>query len=71
MFQQTFCVIGGIQFYNKFFSFLKIPLSNFTQINHLRTNPEKRSNTLNQFVGNSQRTVWLCLIILWGSHLMS
>ena len=35
-------------------------------LNPLSFNPTKWSNTLKQFVGNSQRIVWVCLTILWG-----
>ena len=34
--------------------------------NPLSANPTKWSITLKQFVGNSQRIVWECLITLWG-----
>ena len=42
------------------FRFSFIPLS---------TNPTRWSNTLKQFVGNSQQIVWVYLNILWGWHL--
>ena len=35
----------------------------------LSTNSTKWSNTFKQFVGNSQRIVWVCLTILWGWRL--
>ena len=34
-------------------------------LNPLRANLTKWSNTLKQFVGKSRRIVWVCLIILW------
>ena len=34
--------------------------------NPLSTNPTKWSNTLKQFAGNSRRTIWVRLTILWG-----
>ena len=34
--------------------------------NPLSASPTKLSNTLKQFVGNSRRSVWVCLTILWG-----
>ena len=34
-----------------------------------RTNPTKWSNTLKQFIGNSQWIVWVCLTIVWGWRL--
>ena len=39
------------------------------QVNPLSTNSTKWSNTLKQFVGNSQWIVWVCLTILWGWRL--
>ena len=36
------------------------------KFNPLSANPTKCSNTLKQFVGNSQQTVWVCLTIWWG-----
>ena len=39
------------------------------KINTLRANPTKWPNTLKQFVGNSRRIVWLCLIIFGGWRL--
>ena len=37
-------------------------------LNYLSANPTKWSNTLKQFIGNSQLMAWVCLIILWGWH---
>ena len=31
----------------------------------LSANPTRRPNTLKQFVGNSQRIIWVCLRIFW------
>ena len=42
---------------------------NLFQVNLLSANPTKWSNTLKQFVGKSQRTVQVCLTILWGWRL--
>ena len=39
------------------------------EFNPLGANPTKWSNTLKQFVSNSRRIVWVCLIILWGWRL--
>ena len=41
----------------------------YRQLNPLSANPTKRSNTLEPFVGKSQRIIWVCLTILWGWHL--
>ena len=38
-------------------------------LNPLSANPAKRSNTLKQVVGNSQRIDWMCLAILGGRRL--
>ena len=35
-------------------------------VNPLNVNPTKWSNTVKQFVGNSQQIAWVCLTILWG-----
>ena len=40
-----------------------------SQFNPLSANPTKWSNTLQQFVGNSGRIVWVCLPILWSWRL--
>ena len=41
-------------------------ISRISLLNPVSTNPTKWSNTLKQFLGNSQRVVWVGLIILWG-----
>ena len=41
----------------------------FDDFNPLNVNFIKWSNTLKQFVGSSQRIVWMCLTILWDWHL--
>ena len=38
----------------------------FTSLSALSANLTKWSNTLEQFVCNSRRIVWVCLAILWG-----
>ena len=35
-------------------------------VNSLSVNPKKWSNTVKQFVRSRRRTVWVCLVILWG-----
>ena len=39
------------------------------EFNPSSANPTSWSDALKQFVGNSQRIVWVCLTILWGWHL--
>ena len=41
----------------------------FRYFNPLNLDLIKRSNTLKQFAGISQRIVWACLTILWGWRL--
>ena len=47
-------------------SFLAEVIFKLSWINPLNANDTKWSNTLKQFIGNSQQIIWVFLTILWG-----
>ena len=54
----------------QFYWYVQVKLNKlWVKVNPLSADPTKWSNTLKQFVGNSQQIVWMCLTILWNWRL--